>query len=149
VRAPVVMGAKLAGAAASQSGALAAYAEPLGVAFQLRDDLLGVFGNASVTGKPNGGDLRRGKRTSLLIHAQRDGRAAQAIARVVGRTDASDGDVAAAVEAIEASGAKARVEGRIAALVVEAAAALGRAELTAAGRELLEDAAVALTRRER
>jgi geranylgeranyl diphosphate synthase type I len=149
VRAPVVMGAKLAGAAASQSGALAAYAEPLGVAFQLRDDLLGVFGDASVTGKPNGGDLRRGKRTSLLIHALRDARAAQAIGRVLGRADASDTDVAAAVEAIAASGAKTRVEERVAALVVEARAALGRAELTASGRELLEDAAVALTRRER
>jgi geranylgeranyl diphosphate synthase type I len=149
VRAPVVMGAKLAGASASQSGALAAYAEPLGVAFQLRDDLLGIFGDASVTGKPSGGDLRRGKRTTLLIHALRDARAAQAIGRVLGRADASDTDVAAAVEAIEASGAKARVEERIAALVVEARAALARAELTAAGRELLEDAAVALTRRER
>jgi geranylgeranyl diphosphate synthase type I len=149
VRAPVVMGAKLAGAAASQSGALAAYAEPLGIAFQLRDDLLGVFGDASVTGKPSGGDLRRGKRTSLLIHAQRDARAAQAIGRVLRRADASEGDVAAAVEAIEASGAKARVEERIAALVVQARAALGHAELTAAGRELLEDAAVAVTRRDR
>jgi geranylgeranyl diphosphate synthase type I len=149
VRAPVVMGAKLAGAAASQSGALAAYAEPVGVAFQLRDDLLGVFGDASVTGKPSGNDLRRGKRTSLLIHALQDARAAQAIGRVLGRADASDADVAAAVEAIEASGAKARIEERIAALVVDSRAALGRAELTAAGRELLEDAAVALTRRER
>lgn len=149
VRAPVVMGAKLAGAATTQTGALAAYAEPLGVAFQLRDDLLGVFGDASVTGKPSGGDLRRGKRTVLVIHALRDAGAARALERVFGRTDASDSDVAAAVEAIEASGAKTRVEERIVALVTEARGALGRAELTIAGRGLLEDAAVALTRRER
>lgn len=149
VRAPVVMGAKLAGAGAVQTGALAAYAEPLGVAFQLRDDLLGVFGDANVTGKPSGGDLRRGKRTSLLIHALGDARAAGALKRVLGRADASDSDVAAAVKSIEASGARKRVEERIAALVAESRSALGRAELTAAARELLEDAAVTLTRRDR
>ncbi len=149
VRAPVVMGAKLAGAGPAQTGALVAFAEPLGVAFQLRDDLLGVFGDSSVTGKPSGGDLRRGKRTSLVLHALRDARAAAVLERVLGRADANDAAVAAAVEAIASSGARARVEERIAALVAESRAALGRAELTGAGRELLEDAVVALTRRER
>ncbi|HEX8795491.1 MAG TPA: polyprenyl synthetase family protein [Polyangiaceae bacterium] len=149
VRAPVVMGAKLAGAGPAKTGALAAFGEPLGIAFQLRDDLLGVFGDAGVTGKPSGGDLRRGKRTSLVLHALRDARTASVLGRVLGRTDASDAEVATAVEAIEASGARARVEERIAALVAESRTAIARAELTAAGRELLEDAAVALTRRER
>lgn len=149
VRAPVVMGAKLAGAGDAQTGALAAWAEPLGVAFQLRDDVLGVFGDARVTGKPIGGDLRRGKRTALVVHAMRDAHAAQAVGRVLGRADASDADVAAAVEAIEASGARARVETRIGALVDESRTALARAELTAAGRAILEDAAAVLARRER
>ena len=78
-----------------------------------------------------------------------DARAAQALGRVLGRADASDADVVAAVEALGASGARARVEERIAALVGEARAALGRAELPASGRELFEDAAAALARRER
>lgn len=149
VRAPVVMGAKLAGAGSAQIGALAAFAEPLGVAFQLRDDLLGVFGDSSVTGKPSGGDLRRGKRTSLVLHALGDARTAAVLQPVLGRADASDAAVAAAVEAIDSSGARARVEERIAVLMGESRAALARAEVTGAGRELLEDALAALTRRER
>ena len=45
---------------------LSAYGLPLGEAFQLRDDLLGIFGNPDVTGKPAGDDLREGKRTVLM-----------------------------------------------------------------------------------
>jgi geranylgeranyl diphosphate synthase type I len=149
VRGPVVMGARLAGGDA-QAGALAAYAEPLGVAFQLRDDMLGTFGDTRAMGKPAGGDLRSGKRTSLVLEAMRDATAASALGRVLGKRDASDSEVAMAVEAIEASGARAHVEARIGALVAESRAALARAELVSdEGRALLEGAVVALTERER
>ena len=113
---PVRMGARLAGAAEGQVGALAAFAEPLGIAFQLRDDVLGTFGNARVMGKPSGGDLREGKRTALVLHAKADPHASAAVAAVLGRADAGDSDVARAVEALEACGARARVEARIDAL---------------------------------
>ncbi|MGD0527854.1 MAG: polyprenyl synthetase family protein, partial [Polyangiaceae bacterium] len=66
VRGPLVMGARLAGASDGQVTALAAFAVPLGVAFQLRDDALGTFGDPGATGKPAGSDLRRGKRTALV-----------------------------------------------------------------------------------
>ena len=49
--------------------ALGAYGSPLGRAFQFRDDLLGVFGDPQLTGKPAGDDLREGKRTVLVAHA--------------------------------------------------------------------------------
>ncbi len=148
VRAPVLMGAQLAGASQSQVAALAAFAEPLGVAFQLRDDVLGTFGDPRATGKPAGGDLRRGKRTALVMEASGDERAAQAITRVRGLADSTGmAELAEAVAAIEASGARSKIEARIEALVHEARAALAAAEVP--GRALLEGALVALTQRER
>jgi geranylgeranyl diphosphate synthase type I len=148
VRAPVVIGGRLAGASDAQVGALEAYARPLGVAFQLRDDLIGAFGEARSTGKP-AADLRSGKRTAVVVEAMADARAAELLVRVLGRKEARDEDVAAALERVAACGASARIEGRIAALAAEARAALARASFDAAGRELLEDAAGALTVRER
>jgi geranylgeranyl diphosphate synthase type I len=149
VRGPVVMGALLAGADEARAAALAAYGQPLGVAFQLRDDLLGTFGDARATGKPAGGDLRSGKRTALVVEAARDPRAAAALERVLGRADAGDAEVAEATAALEASGARARVEARITTLVGEARAALDRAGLAGDSRALLDRAADALTTRER
>jgi geranylgeranyl diphosphate synthase type I len=148
VRAPVIMGARLAGAAERQVTALEAFAAPLGVAFQLRDDVLGTFGDARATGKPSGSDLRRGKRTALVVEASRDARAVDAMARVLGRAESPGAaELAEAIAAIEASGARARVEERIGVLALEARAALGRAGLPR--RALLEGAIVALTERER
>lgn len=149
VRAPVAMGARLAGASEGQVAALVAFARPLGVAFQLRDDVLGTFGQSQVTGKPAGGDLRAGKRTALVVHALRDPRAATLVRAVLGKADASEAQLAAAVLALEESGARQAVEAQIAALVAESREALLRAEVTPAGAALLEGAAAALTERER
>jgi len=69
---PLRLGAILAGAAPSLVDAMGNIGVPLGQAFQLRDDLLGVFGNPAVTGKPAGDDLISGKRTVLIELALRD-----------------------------------------------------------------------------
>ncbi|MFM6968157.1 MAG: polyprenyl synthetase family protein [Microbacteriaceae bacterium] len=71
VEAPIALGAIVGGAAPALVSALRAFALPLGFAFQMRDDLLGVFGDSAVTGKPAGDDLREGKRTVLLALARR------------------------------------------------------------------------------
>jgi geranylgeranyl diphosphate synthase type I len=147
VRAPLAIGARLAGARSSQLAALLALAEPLGVAFQLRDDVLGVFGDARATGKPSGADLRKGKRTALVLEALREPAAREGLARILGRADASDEEVAQAAACIEASGARARVEVRIASLATAALDALRTADLTPHGRELLAGAARAMTDR--
>lgn len=147
VRGPVVMGARLAGARDAQVAALVGFADPLGVAFQLRDDVLGTFGDAREMGKPAGNDLRGGKRTALVVDALRDAQASEALGRVLGRSDASDADVRAAVTRIEACGARARIEGRIAELAAQSREALGRAQLAPAGQSLLEGAIEALTER--
>ncbi|MBX3099634.1 MAG: polyprenyl synthetase family protein [Salinibacterium sp.] len=70
VEAPLVIGAALGGASLDQLAALRAFGLPLGIAYQLRDDLLGVFGDPAVTGKPAGDDLREGKRTVLIALAR-------------------------------------------------------------------------------
>ena len=72
VEAPLLIGAALAGASLEQEQALANFGLPIGVAFQLRDDLLGVFGDTDVTGKPSGDDLVEGKRTILVTIARKD-----------------------------------------------------------------------------
>ena len=67
---PLQLGAALAGAASAQlDGALEAFGDALGVAFQLRDDVLGLFGDPDATGKEALGDLREGKRTLLILRA--------------------------------------------------------------------------------
>ncbi|MBM7825509.1 geranylgeranyl diphosphate synthase type I [Arcanobacterium pluranimalium] len=66
VEVPLLIGATLAGGDDAHRSVLSAIGRPLGQAFQLRDDVLGVFGDSRVTGKPSGGDLIEGKRTVLL-----------------------------------------------------------------------------------
>ena len=89
----------------------------LGVAFQLRDDVLGVFGDPAVTGKPSGDDLRSGKRTVLLAEAielaeKHDPDGARLLRTSVG-TDLTDAQVKGLCQVIESVGALAAVEGRI------------------------------------
>jgi geranylgeranyl diphosphate synthase type I len=77
VERPLLLGAAAAGADPATSGALSGYGLALGEAFQLRDDLLGVFGDPSETGKPAGDDLREGKRTLLVALAAQAADSAQ------------------------------------------------------------------------
>jgi geranylgeranyl diphosphate synthase type I len=66
IEAPLRIGAAFAGADPATMNSFTQFGIPLGIAFQLRDDILGVFGDPSVTGKPAGDDLREGKRTVLV-----------------------------------------------------------------------------------
>ena len=66
---PLTAGAVLAGASEGAIGALARYGRLVGVAFQITDDILGVFGDPAVTGKSTASDLREGKQTALTAHA--------------------------------------------------------------------------------
>lgn len=66
---PLLLGGALAGADSALLAGYSAFALPIGEAFQLRDDVLGVFGDPDITGKPAGDDLREGKRTEMIAHA--------------------------------------------------------------------------------
>lgn len=150
VRGPLALGAHLAGADAPLLHALEAFALPLGVAFQLRDDVLGTFGDPAHTGKPSTGDIRQGKRTALIAAlASTGGGSAELLARAFGRADASAADVDALVHQIVASGARRRVEERIEVLLGQAIAALDAAPLRDDARELLRGAAHTLGHREK
>jgi geranylgeranyl diphosphate synthase type I len=150
VRGPLRLGALLASARPSTLETLDRFAVPVGIAFQLRDDLLSAFGDPRETGKPLGGDLRSGKRTPLVLHASEKarGRDRQRLARVLGNGRASDADVRGALDVIVRTGAREIVEARIDALVRRGLGVLGPA-VTPEGRELLTGAALALTARER
>jgi geranylgeranyl diphosphate synthase type I len=112
---PLLLGAAAAGAEPATSRALSGYGLALGEAFQLRDDLLGVFGDPSETGKPAGDDLREGKRTLLVALAAQaaDSEQRQALREGIGNVTLTDADVAALRSILIATGARDAVEKRI------------------------------------
>jgi len=104
---PLALGGALAGAPDELLRGYSAFALPLGEAFQLRDDVLGVFGDPVTTGKPAGDDLREGKRTVLIALALGQASTAESafIDAKLGSPDLSDADVAEIRRIIEESGA--------------------------------------------
>lgn len=115
---PLLIGAALGGLSAEHDAveALRVMAEWIGVAFQLRDDELGVFGDPAVTGKPSGDDLREGKRTALvaLTRARADEAGRTLIDGVLGRADVGGDEVEAVRTLMEDCGARAAHENLIA-----------------------------------
>ncbi|QTJ69610.1 polyprenyl synthetase family protein [Rhodococcus sp. ZPP] len=148
---PLHLGAALAGAGENLVSAYRRFGTDIGIAFQLRDDLLGVFGDPAVTGKPSGDDLRAGKRTVLfalaLQRADRDDPGAAAALRGSIGTDLSDADVDTLRETITSLGAVADVEKRIEELVDSALTTLAASTATPEAKQHLTDMAVAATRR--
>ena len=130
---PLHLGAALAGRLDELAGALSAYGEPLGEAFQLRDDLLGAFGDTALTGKPVGEDLREGKPTALHAWAvaRATGDDADLLAARFGAADLTAGEVADLQAVLESTGARREVEQAIDDLTEAALAALGDLDLSA------------------
>ena len=140
VERPLHLGAVLA--APERAGellpALSAFGLPLGDAFQMRDDVMGAFGDESVTGKPVGGDLREGKPTPLLARAVHAATAAQrAVLDEVGSPRLVDADIAAMQQVIVDTGALAALEAQIEMLTDEAVAAIEVAPITSESRSEL------------
>jgi geranylgeranyl diphosphate synthase, type I len=145
---PLHIGAGLAGADAVRIGQLSRFGLPLGEAFQLRDDLLGVFGDPSVTGKPAGDDLVEGKRTVLVALAldAAPPAAAQRLDSALGTPLTAD-DVDELRAIIEASGARAQVEAVIGELADHAVQVLRAADVDEQARVVLTELAAAATQR--
>ncbi|WDP98579.1 polyprenyl synthetase family protein [Micromonospora chalcea] len=149
VQRPLLFGACLAGTDPDDPliAAYTRYGLAVGEAFQLRDDLLGVYGDPETTGKPAGDDLRTGKPTALLMLARQLADPAQrrALDRAGSVTTARDVDRLADV--VRDTGATARVERMIADRVTEALAALGTAPIDETARTALTGLATAATAR--
>ncbi|MFK5584675.1 isopentenyl-diphosphate Delta-isomerase [Serinicoccus sp. LYQ131] len=131
---PLQLGALAAHADPDQRAALARYGWHLGRAFAWRDDVLGVWGDHTTTGKPSGDDLREGKTTLIwVLGAQRlTGEAAEAMHRV-GTAQARPEDVGLLQHALDEAGVRQEIEDRIAAEIEEAETALVGAPLTTEG----------------
>ena len=146
---PLHLGAALAGAGQDVLDGYSGYGLPLGEAFQLRDDVLGVFGDPAVTGKPAGDDLREGKRTALVAMALESASSAQAavVRRHLGDPHLSADGVAALRSVLQETGALARVEALIDELMDDALTALQAAPVDDGARAVLEALATAATSR--
>jgi geranylgeranyl diphosphate synthase type I len=148
---PLHLGAALADADRFRELAdgLSAYGLPLGDAFQMRDDVMGAFGEESTTGKPVGGDLREGKPTPLLARALAAATDEQrtVLARV-GAPDMSDADVDAAQQVIVDTGALADLESTIDRRTEDALRALDRLDIDQQPRDELAALAQFVIRRE-
>jgi geranylgeranyl diphosphate synthase type I len=150
VERPLHLGAALAGRLDALSPQLSAIGLPLGRAFQLRDDILGAFGDSNVTGKPVGDDLREGKPTPLIAIAfARAGADDRAALGRIGALDLSVDDVRAVQDVFVRTGAVAETEAEIARLAGEARRAIGDAPLTAEARRHLDDLATYVAWRDR
>lgn len=147
VQQPLAIGAALAGADLPQSAALTAFGHPLGMAFQLRDDVLGVFGDANETGKPSGDDLREGKRTVLIAYAREElaPSARRIVDELVGDPELDGDQIASLQRTIIDTGALDRVEALIADYAREADRALSGARLDNAAVSELRDLARSAT----
>ncbi|MFC8682722.1 polyprenyl synthetase family protein [Microbacterium ureisolvens] len=147
IQQPLAIGAALAGADAAQAAALAAFGHPVGMAFQLRDDVLGVFGDEAATGKPSGDDLREGKRTVLIAYAREAlaPNARRIVDELVGDPTLDAAQIASLQQTIVDSGALERVERLIADYAREADRALSGARLGNAAVSELRDLARAAT----
>ncbi|MEU4471498.1 polyprenyl synthetase family protein [Micromonospora sp. NPDC023888] len=146
VQRPLLFGACLAGVPADDPlvSAYTRYGLAVGEAFQLRDDLLGVYGDPAATGKPAGDDLRTGKPTTLLMLARELATPAQL--RALER--ARDEPVEGLAELVAETGAVARVERMIAERVSEALAALDAAPVDRTARTALTGLTTAATNRQ-
>ena len=115
------------------------YGIPLGEAFQLRDDVLGIFGNPDETGKPAGDDLREGKRTVLMAKALELSNSDQrkSLLSALGKNDLSTAEVKTAQEIIKNTGALTAIEQMISDLSATAAKSISEVPITDDGRKLL------------
>jgi geranylgeranyl diphosphate synthase type I len=140
VERPLHLGAALADRAGELQSAFSGFGLPLGEAFQMRDDLLSVFGDPERTGKPVGDDLREGKLTPLVAAtAKRVGAAGREQLERIGAPDITASEIAALQTLMVDCGAVAEVEQAIADLVTEALRALDRAPISSEARTALAD----------
>ncbi len=149
IEAPLLIGAAFAGASPATLRGLSAFGIPLGMAFQLRDDVLGVFGDPEVTGKPIGDDLREGKRTVLvaLTRQSLSSGSGTLFDELLAARDLTGEQIAFLQQTIIGSGALAKTERMIEELANESLAALEILEIDAYAKGQLQELALKVINR--
>ncbi len=146
---PLHFGAALGGGKPKLFETYSEYGLPLGEAFQLRDDILGIFGDPSETGKPAGDDLREGKRTVLLAKTMElaDEKSKLVIESTLGNPKMNSEELSKVQEIITNTGALAQVEELIDSLTFSAQSALDRGEIKPLSKQALAKLITIVTRR--
>jgi geranylgeranyl diphosphate synthase type I len=153
IEAPLRIGAAFAGADQSTLGMFSQFGIPLGIAFQLRDDILGVFGDPSITGKPAGDDLREGKRTVLIALtkeslAERSPSMAESFEELLTSRDLDAQQIAFMQRLIKESGALEKTERMIIELADRSLESLEAATLEATAKAALKALALKVINRD-
>jgi geranylgeranyl diphosphate synthase type II len=147
---PLLTGASLAGATLQERSLLRDFGVYLGIAYQLTDDLLGVFGDESKTGKSNSGDIREGKKTYLiertLSSLSTDQRSL--FESIFGKQDATTVDISLVKDMIISSGGKHDTEKRIDLYVERAYEALSKLSLPVSAYDNFNQLIISATKRE-
>lgn len=148
---PIQLGALLAGAPDPVLDGLSRYGAAVGEAFQLQDDLLGMFGDPGTVGKPVDADLKEGKYTFLIHHAlsAADPGQRQILESALGNPDLDPADVPRVLAVLEETGARTRVTAMVAERLRTAREALSGLDLAPVGRLFLEGLIGSLWGRER
>ncbi|MDY3127833.1 MAG: polyprenyl synthetase family protein [Corynebacterium sp.] len=150
---PLHFGAAIAGGSQELISTLRNYGRDIGIAFQLRDDILGVYGDTAVTGKPIGDDLSEGKRTVLLNLALRSAdtnnpQAAATLRQLIGKSQ-DPADIATMTQIISDSGAPEQIEQRISALTESGLSHITDVPMPDEVREILRELAIKSTARKK
>ncbi|CAB4680362.1 unannotated protein [freshwater metagenome] len=153
IEAPLRIGAAFAGADQATLGMFSQFGIPLGIAFQLRDDILGVFGDPSVTGKPAGDDLREGKRTVLIALtkeslSERSPSMAESFEELLTSRDLDAQQIAFMQRLIKESGALEKTERMIVELADRSLESLEAAALEATAKSALKALALKVINRD-
>jgi len=153
IEASAKIGAILAGADEESVNAMAIYGRNIGMAFQLKDDLLGIYGREEITGKPVFSDLREGKKTLLVIRSLERGSSElkEALLKVLGKKDAPRQEYEKVAQLMKKEGIKDDVEIEAARLMDEALMALSSIEKTTRKEfiDLLKNIAIFIVSREK
>lgn len=151
IEAPLLIGAAFAGASVDTRRSIGSFAIPLGLAFQLRDDVLGVFGDPKITGKPAGDDLREGKRT-VLIGLTREtlaGSIRKIFDEMLSARELTTDQISFLQQTIVGAGALKKTEKMIEELGNESLAMLAEIEIEPTAKQALEQLAIQVMNRDK
>jgi geranylgeranyl diphosphate synthase type I len=136
---PLKLGAIMAGADDALCDKLSAFAIPLGIAFQIRDDILGVFGDAKKTGKPVGSDIAEGKMT-LMVHraiSLADRKQKKELKRLLGKKDITNKEIAIFQKILHDTGAMKSIDEQMKILINQSQKALDNITMHTGAKEFL------------